>query len=144
MALPIKDFLNSFLKTETTWKLQLIKDWPKIIGKLGNKVKLEKVQETTLVLSVIDSCWLQELYLLSPILLHTINEKLDQPRIKRLRFKQSEIKVKNEKRETKKEIYKVKQYTLSLTEQKALKRIDDQQLSSALKNFLYRCRQEKE
>jgi len=89
MAKPIKNILDSFLKTNNSWKAQLLQDWPKIIGKLQDKVSIEKVQDSTLVLSVADACWLQELYLLSPVLLKTINQKLDRPRIKRLRFKQA-------------------------------------------------------
>jgi len=144
MATPIKNFLHSFLKTDTNWKAQLLQNWPTIIGKLYDKVKLEKIQDTTLVLSVIDSCWLQELYLLSPVLLKTINERLDRPRIKRLRFKQAGIKEEKKKQATKKRKPIAKQTKLTETEQTALQKIEDKQLSSALQQFLHRCRQEKE
>jgi len=141
MAKPIKNILDSFLKTNNSWKAQLLQDWPKIIGKLQDKVSIEKVQDSTLVLSVADACWLQELYLLSPVLLKTINQKLDRPRIKRLRFKQAGIKEKKKKAavQAKKPVAKPK--PLSKKELDALKNIDDKQLSSVLEQFLHRCRQ---
>ena len=122
MARPIKNLLTSFLKTEKNWKIQLLKNWPDIIGTLGSKTQLEKIGETTLTLSVQDSCWLQELYLLSPILLKTINQKLDRPRIKRLRFKQAGKKKKRKKKVTqqKKQIARV--YELTIREKSALKK----------------------
>jgi len=144
MATPIKTFLHSLLQKEASWKVKLLQSWPSVIGKLHTKVKLEKIQETTLVLSVADSCWLQELYLLSPVLLKTINEKLDRPRIKRLRFKQAGIKEKKKKKAAPKRKKSVKQIQLNKTEQQALHKIDDKQLSALLEKFLKRCHQEKE
>jgi len=149
MTLPIKKLLHSFLQADKSWKTQLLQNWPEIIGNLKTKVRLEKIQESTLVLSVADACWLQELYLLSPILLKTINEKLDRPRIKRLRFKQAEKKRKTKKRKTKKtepkkRLKRVADKKLSATEEGALHKIEDEQLEVALKKFLFRCRQEEE
>lgn len=144
MALLIKKLLTSFLKTENNWKIQLLKNWPAIIGPLSSKTQLEKIGETTLTLSVQDSCWLQELYLLSPILLKTINQKLDRPRIKRLRFKQAEKKKKRKKKTTNKKTRTARAYELTIREKSALKKIEDEQLHRALKLFLFRCHQERE
>ncbi|MCK5633099.1 DUF721 domain-containing protein [bacterium] len=144
MAQSLKNLLPSVLKQEGSWKINLLKNWPTILGNLKTKVLLEKIQDSTLVLSVNDSCWLQELYLLSPILLKTINEKLDRPRIKRLRFKQAGIKKVKTKQATRKKIKPCKPVELSSKENKALQTIDDPQLQKALKQFLVRCYHEKE
>ena len=144
MANTIKNLLRSVLKNENNWKTSLLKTWPDVIGSLHTKVKLEKIQDTTLVLSVVDACWLQELYLLSPILLRTINQKLDRPRIKRLRFKQAGIKkeAKQQEKPRQNKVHKV--VNLTSKERAALKNVDDAQLASVLERFLIRCYQEKE
>lgn len=144
MAYTIKTILQSILKTDSSWKTNLLTQWPEIIGDLGSKVTLEKIQDSTLVLSVANACWMQELYLLSPLLIRTINEKLDQPRIKHLRFKQAELKKARRLQPVKKEVIAPQEITLSSKERAALDKISDPQLSSVLKRFLTRCYQEKE
>jgi hypothetical protein len=144
MAHSIKNILQSILKTDCSWKTDLLTKWPEIIGDLGSKVKLEKIQDSTLVLSVANACWMQELYLLSPLLIRTINEKLDQPRIKHLRFKQAELKKARPSLPVKKQACAPQEVTLSSQERAALDKISDPQLSSALKRFLNRCYLEKE
>lgn len=143
MARPIKTILPTLIADRESWKFTLLSNWPKIIGNLSNKVCLEKVQDDTLVLGVYDSCWLQELYLLSHLLITTINQHLDQPRIKHLRFKKAaRPKVKKESSSHKKNAahYPV---ILKLSEKAALKRIQDPQLREALERFLIRCYKEK-
>ena len=48
---------------------------------------LEKIEGNTLIIGVYQASWLQELYLLSTVLLKTINNNLKYPYIKKLRFK---------------------------------------------------------
>ena len=144
MAHIIKTLLQSVMKTENSWKIDLLQSWPDIIGSLNTKVNVERIQDSTLVLSVSNACLLQELYLLSPILLKKINEKLDQPRIKRLRFKQAGIKKIKRKRAPVQKKKRPITVVLSAKERNALKNIEDQELGEALKRFLIRCYQEKE
>lgn len=141
MPKKIKDLLPLLLKTDN-WKLTLLNQWHLIFGPLSTKVHLEKIQEDTLVLGVQDSCWLQELYLLSPLLLKTINETLDQPRIKQLRFKTIGTKKQTSVKSLQKAFTK-KEVILSQKERDALKQIADPQLEHALRNFLIRCYQER-
>jgi len=144
MAKSLKQLLPTILKCNESWKLELLTNWPNIIGSLKTKVFIEKIQDSCLVLSVSDSCWLQELYLLSPLLLKTINQKLDRPRIKRLRFKQAGIKKRKKTLSIQKKRKLNKVVTLSAQEEKALEKIEDLELSKQLKKFLIRCYQEKE
>lgn len=124
--------------------MELLIRWPEIIGDLGSKVILEKIQDTTLVLSVANASWMQELYLLSPLLLRTINEKLDQPRIKHLRFKQAELKKVRPQAVAPDHKPLPRELHLSPHERAALGHVKDPELSAALTRFLARCHQNKE
>jgi flagellar biogenesis protein FliO len=144
MAQPIKQLIHSVFDKPDNWKIDLLRNWDTIIGNLNTKVYLEKITDDTLVLGVTDSCWLQELYLLSHVILQVINEKLDRPRIKQLRFKKIGI------RPVKKAAYTAPkprarvQRPLTSKEKQALTNIKDAQLQQALEDFLIRCYQEQE
>lgn len=123
------------------WKMQLLRAWPTVLGDLTPLVSLEKIDNDTLILGVQDSCWLQELYMLSPLILKMINKNLDQPRIKALRFK-----TRGTKKATAEKIIPTKKTVaarpLSTRERAALETIQDGQLKEALQGFLTRCQQE--
>ncbi len=140
---PLHALLSSIINQQNNWKFQLLQEWDAILGNLSSFVQLEKIEKDTLILGVSDSCWLQELYLLSPLLLKTINEKLADAPIKQLRFKLSGIKKKRtHHHQPKKEIAAVR-IELAPPEKKALERIDDPELRRALEQFLIRCYREK-
>jgi hypothetical protein len=141
MVIHVKDIIKTVMgqgpQSDSSWQMYLLANWNTIIGKLRTKVKLEKIQDDTLVLGVYDSSWMQELYLLSNVLIHTINSKLDKPRIKKIKFKKAErSKLKKHEIQPIKTSRKVE---LSCKEIGALKNIKDEELSEVLKNFLIRC-----
>jgi len=142
MANNIKKIMQTIWSEKNNWKIQLLKNWPNIIGNLKSKVRLEKIQNDTLILGVYDSCLLQELYLLSPVLLKTINEKLEKPHIKRLRFKQAGIKKTKKEKVYIKKTKTEKNIELTKKEKEILKKIKDPDLEKALIKFLTRCHQE--
>lgn len=143
MTKHIKSIIETIIAPESNWKLQLLTQWPTILGNVKTKVHLEKINEDSLVLGVTDSCWLQELYMLSPLLIDTINKKLDYPRIKTLRFKKTGVKKKEHKRERSKgQQPPSKQITIVPREYNALKCIKDPELQKVLESFLRRCKQE--
>lgn len=143
MIKEIKHVIPLILRNQDNWKLKLLSAWPTIFGPLCDKVSLEKIHEDTLILGVQDSCWLQELYLLSAMLLKTINENLDTPRIKHLMFRTTGTKKSISAKKSTKKIWPKRVVTLSAKENKALTCIKDEQLALALKSFLIRCYQEK-
>ncbi len=98
--------------------------------------------DDTLIIGVLDSCWLQELYLLSPLLIQTINEKLDRPRIKKLRLKAVGITDKKVKKEAPKKKLAHRIVQLCPREQETLNKIEDEQLRQSLKDYLIRCYRE--
>ena len=144
MSTQIKDLLHNIfkdIKNNDAWQVYLLTNWNSIIGNLQSKVKLEKIYEDTLVLAVYDSSWMQELFLLSNALIIKINSKLDAPRIKHLRFKIAErSKV---KKIVIKKLEPEKKINLNSKELTALGKINDQELSNVLKNFLIRCHRER-
>ena len=145
MSYHIKEFLDNLLSRQDNWQLQLLQSWPSIVGLIKTKVELLKIHDDTLVIGVLDSCWLQELYLLSPLLLQKINEHLETPRIKKLRFKA--IGTQERKTRNNSDLYnkQVKnKITLTPQEQAILLTIQDEQLRTVMKNYLIRCHQQRE
>ncbi len=142
MTKTIKSLVQNILVDQHNWKLQLLQNWPTILGHLNTKVHLEKIHDDTLVLGVSDSCWLQELYMLSPLLLRTINKKLDAPRIKSLRFKKVGIKRQTHKKATVVKRHSYKEVPLTHKQEEALHNIKDPALRIAMSDFLRRCQQE--
>jgi hypothetical protein len=142
MTKTMKSLVQNIFAHQDNWKIKLLQNWPDILGNLSTKVHLEKINDDSLVLGVADSCWMQELYMLSPLLLRTINKKLDAPRINSLRFKK--VGIKKEKKQ--KTYVRKKQHFIAPPllpkEQQALKKIKDPALSAAIQNFLRRCQQE--
>ncbi len=145
MALHIKTLLGSFLQPNNQkWKVDLLQNWPQIMGSLARNVTIIKIYQNTIILGTYDSCWLQELYLLSPMILETINQNLDRPRIKQVRFKQigrpqiEQAKPAEYKNETQK-----KPVSLTSKEQETLQKISDPRLRATLKSFLIRCHRER-
>jgi hypothetical protein len=140
MTRPLKDFIHLFVQNQNDWKIKLAQEWHNTLGPLSAQVTLEKIDKDTAILGVYDSCWMQELYLLSPLLIKTINTTLDQPRIKQLRFKKAERT--QPKQEPQKKIYTPKSVALTQKEEHALNVVTDLSLRSVLKTFLIRCYQE--
>lgn len=140
MSVPIKEFLNHLFNEQKNWQLRLLNAWPNIVGLIKTHVELLKIYDDTLVIGVLDSCWLQELYLFSPLLLQKINEHLDKPRIKKLRFKAIGTDNKKIKKNSQEYITISKQpLVLTSTQKEALAGIEDEQLRDALKNYLIRA-----
>lgn len=137
MATHLKELLQTLINPHNNWKTDLLYRWKDIIGPLHSKVRIEKIHDDTLVLGVFHSCWMQELYLLSPLLIKTINEKLDQPYIKQIRFKQVVLK-KNTTKTSAVKMMQKKEVFLSKNDERTLQKIADPALRDALKAFRIR------
>ena len=150
MAQTLKQLTSSLFKKKSNWKITLLKEWPSIVGKLTDKVTLEKITGHTLTLGVRDACWLHELNLLSPVLLHHINQRLDQPHVKTIRFRRIGIKqigIKQRKEIQHVQVQrsiKARHIEVTNAEKCALNSIQNQELQKALHQFLVRCYQERE
>ena len=143
MTTTIKTTLDTFLNQQNSWQIQLLKNWATIVGSFKTNVQLLKIYEDTLIVGVQDSCWLQELYLLSPLLIQTINSTLDTPRIKNLRFKTVGLSNKKIRRKDNQKKFIKKEVALSPRELLTLASIKDEQLRLVLREYLIRMYQEK-
>jgi hypothetical protein len=143
MPLPIKNFLTTLLPTQQSWKITLLQQWHTIMGNLKTHVTLEKMSDDTITLGVFNSSWLQELYLISPTILETINKNLDQPRIKQIRFKQIAQRKNKKKIVSSASKPQTIQVSLTVTEKNALAAIQDPELRQSLYQFLVRCQRER-
>lgn len=83
----IKNILEKVIGGTPHWHHRLMNQWKTIVGPLHKQVTIEKIAPPTITLAVSNSCLLQELYLLSPMLLKQINETLDAPHLKQIRLK---------------------------------------------------------
>ena len=145
MSTHIKTLLSPLLqKKELSWKITLFKKWPEIMGTLAQHVTIEKIEDETIILGVQNSSWLQELYLMGPTILATINQSLDQHQFKSVRFKQRGLQTpRKKKNERTTPSFWTAPVTISDTEQKALDRIEDEALKKEMHAFLVRCHREK-
>ena len=141
MSVEIKSILSNFVNQNKNWEIYLISHWKDIMGKLKDHATLEKVEKDTLIISVTSSSWLQELYLLSNVLIKQINSKLPAPYVKKLKFKLEQKK--KFKMRAKSDVKKLKfeNIKLSQREEFALKKIKDEELSNQLKKFLIKCKE---
>lgn len=134
----INQFLNSCLPSNK-WELQLVQKWPTIIGDLQQHVHIEKMLGDTIILGVYDSSWLQELYMLSPLLLKNINKHLINHTIHNLRFKQTIKKYTKRKEKSFHSNQTEKPAKLSMHHEKVLTKIADDDLKTSLIRYLARC-----
>jgi len=124
------------------WHLTIIMNWESIIGNLKTKVHLINITKTTIKIGVNDSSWLQELYLLSHEVIHTINSFLDTPYIQKIQFI---LKISAKKKQKKIVNSNNAMHLCSILTKKqvnALQDIHDPGLKNALCAFLHRCSKE--
>jgi hypothetical protein len=146
MTIAIKNLIDSLLNKQDDWRIYLLQNWQSIIGALRNRIRLEKIQDTTLIIGVYESHWMQELYLLQRFIISTINKHLGYPRVMQLKFKL----VENKNQEASKETILPQRNTLksniimpvilTYEQKKALHSIEDKQLQKMLVLYLTRCR----
>lgn len=147
MTFHIKTLLSPLLQPKQQgWKIDLLNKWPEIMGTLAQHVSIEKIEQEYIVLGVQHASWLQELYLMGTTILETINQNLDQPRFKTIRFKQrgsTPDRTKNKSVSNAPSKQENSPIAISTQEQQALNLIDDPELRQALHSFLVRCYREK-
>ena len=140
----LKRVIHELLDPSKDWRFYLLTHWNAIMGSLAARVRLEKIElaqgQAILFLGVYESVWLQELHMLSAVLIRSINNKLGQPYIKQVRLslviKQQDRSKKYEKTMTS---YSVAKTVLTEKEQKALSTISNSDLQKTLHTFLLRC-----
>jgi predicted nucleic acid-binding Zn ribbon protein len=89
---PIADALDAFLKqaglTERVEQAKIVPEWPSLVGPQIASVTapIGIAVDGTLVVAVETSAWMNELSLMEPELLRTLNASRGRSRIKRIRW----------------------------------------------------------
>lgn len=139
MSRPIKELLHTFMQPSDNWQIRLVQHWHTIFGDLSRHITCQKIEHATITLGVYDSCWMQELYALTPTLLTAINAALDAPHITQIRFKKVMRPIKKTAPTLHKTPCMVPDKPLSTAEKQALAQVRNEELRAALKKFLLRC-----
>ena len=143
VAKQVSALLRDFLPQQHQWKMKLMQQWDVIIGTLGDKVRIEKIDSDILVLGVIHPSWAQELMFLSGMLRNKINDALGSERIKTIRFKT--IVRKSLQPKTKKFIRKpatlepYDEVKRTESQEKTLKKIKDTETRQVFAAYFNRC-----
>lgn len=146
METSLHDLLTGFFQKQKSWKITLLSQFQEIVGTdLKEHVSILKINETSITIGVSNSCLLQELRMLTPILLNKLNQSLDISRLTSIQFKLRGL---NQTggilmhSNNNQEYSSVHATTLTENDRKALSIIKDQELAQALENFRKRCHRE--
>lgn len=140
----IKNILNKLFTEQTHWQGYLLTQWPLILGSLKDHVTLEKMHQDTIVVSVSNSSWLHELYMLSDMLKDKINSHLPTPQVKTIRFIIKQRKQVQETRTVKNTAQphiQHEKHQLTMRQEQALQRLSEKNpsLADAAQTYLYKC-----
>lgn len=139
MGQHISSLVNNLFLRYDDWRFTLIKSWPSIFGPLSQYTRLEKVDGSTLIIGVYDPHWMQELHLLSPTLIASVNNHLQKQVVTNVKFKLAQRKVRTvqsiKKLHTEEEKTTQAQVRLNPHQQQALTDIKDPELKKALLNY---------
>lgn len=139
MGQHISSLVNNLFSRYDDWRFTLIKSWPSIFGPLSQYTRLEKVDGSTLIIGVYDPHWMQELHLLSPTLIASVNNHLQKQVITNVKFRLAQRKVHTAPliKKVHHEEIKTSQILVRLTahQQQALTDIKDPELKKALLGY---------
>ena len=146
MATPIKQLLSNLVDPEHAWKVTLLKNWEQIIGSMKNKVTLETIFDTHLLIGVTHPAWAHELSLLAPIITQKINAVLKEDRIKKLTFRvvnkttsAANHTLNQDNNDNRLKNQTSRSYSLTIQEYQALETVQDAELRASLELFFIRC-----
>lgn len=139
MAFSLQMLVANILEVDTDWRKQLVKEWRTIVGSLHARMRLERIVKDTVIIGVYEVHWMQELYMISGMILDAINQKLGGQYVAKVRFvvadkardHQKKIVILSKKSENKK--------PLAAPQEAILKKIHDQKLQDVLSQLWYRC-----
>jgi len=137
----ISNLVQKIMHTHADWRMTLIAQWPHIVGDIAQHACIERIEGEILIVGVHNAVWLQELYLLAPVLRQKINQALDQPRIKQIRFRHCNQHTVAQRKNTR-VTTPPRTRPLNNKEQAALNTLRDAELGACLRNFLLRCQSE--
>jgi len=88
MLKEIKSLINNIIyDNKENWKFKLLSEWDSIVGSLSNKIRLEKIEDNILFIGVYEYQWMQELFIMQNTIIKSINSRLKNDYIKKVKFK---------------------------------------------------------
>lgn len=140
MAFQLQSLLAGLLDVGDDWRKRLVKEWPALVGDLHTHMRFEKLSHDVLVIGVYDMHWMHELYMMAPMIVQAINEKLGGDYVAKVRFV---VVNKNEHARTagahKRDTH-LNAKPLADEQKKVLATVKDQQLQEVLSKLWYRCK----
>lgn len=128
----LKSVLSNFnFDVKVKWHLELNKKFPEIFAQLTKHTKINKIYNDTLILEVYETSWLQELYMLSNIILKRL--RVDFPQINKIKF------IRSRRKFRKKLENKLIKNIISNKEIKAVEKIKDKDLAKSLLSYYQIC-----
>ncbi|MCK4517980.1 DUF721 domain-containing protein [Candidatus Babeliales bacterium] len=153
MSKRIGSILTTIIPQEHAWKVKLLGKWESIIGNLAPKVRIEKINRSSLVLGVCHPTWAQELYSMTNMLKKKINATLQEEKIKTIHFKivqfktEQQLKVENRSPQFLSQTTKSRgqqEHCLNIMQHSHLQEsVPNEELRHVLKRFYFRCKNTK-
>jgi len=138
MARLLRDIVPQILSHDE-WQVVLARQWKEAVGNLKTRIRLEKIFDDTLVVGVYEYHWMQELYLLSPLLQDSLNKFLGHQRINHLRFVLVEDRKRVPRKPKPKLLVRPETVVLSIQQESALLTIEDEAFRKTLREYWGRC-----
>lgn len=129
--------MNAVLPRAHDWQTRLAREWPNAVGALSERMRLEQVKGTLLVIGVYDSHWISELFLLTPRIIEEINKFLGSNQVTQLRFVIAKRTSSHKKTKISENSEQKPRARMSPRQEKVLSSIKDRQLHDALEKFFY-------
>lgn len=139
----LNNILENLLESQSDWRIKLFQKWDSIVGTLKAHICLEKIEGSTIIIGVYESHWMQELYLMSNIIIKQINASIEGSKINSVKFKLAPLqkfdKINKFKKLNRKSMVdiKMKNFSLNKTQENALNKIEDLKLKECLLHYYY-------
>lgn len=140
MAFSLETLMAGILGVDDDWRKRLVKEWPKLVGDLHTRMRFEKISHDVLVIGVYDIHWMHELYMMSPMILEALNNRLGGNYIAKIRFAVVNKTERSCPQSLSKHHESVSANPLAERQQKMLAKVKDEQLQEALSKLWYRCK----
>ena len=129
--------MNAVLPRPNDWQTRLAREWPNAVGTLSERMRLEQVKGTLLIVGVYDSHWISELFILAPRIIEEINRFLGENYVTQMRFVIANRTRFHKKTKTSENVTPKPRARMSSRQEKVLSSIKDRQLHDALEKFFY-------
>jgi hypothetical protein len=140
MAFSLDALVQGLLGTDDDWRKRLVKEWPALVGDLHTRMRFEKISHDVLVIGVYDLHWMHELYMMSPMIVQAINEKLGGNFVAKIRFAVVNKTERTRKKRGSSDALHVQERPLAEPQQKVLANVKDEHVQKLLSKLWQRCK----